>query len=266
MQKEEKRYVFYNFKELIMYDLTDKIVLVTGSSSGIGRATAIGFAKEWAKVIVHYNSNNVWAQETLELIQNSGWVWIILQADITNRSQIDSLFSKIKKQYGTIDVLINNAGWIGPYGDFTTVDFDAVDKVIQSNLLWPMYCSQHALKIFKKQNKKWVILFTSSVHDAKHGWEKEAIPYCVSKAWISTMTELLSRAAAPMVRVNAISPWPVLTEVWANDTQETIDYFSERCLIWRRVAVEEIAEGFIFLAKNEWMTWSVVYIDWWFKA
>lgn len=249
-----------------MYNLKDKIVLVTWSSSGIGRAAAVRFAQEWAKVIVHYNTNESWAKETVSQIKTIWWECFYVQANMGDRNAIDLMFSKILENYGTIDVLINNAWGIGPYGDFTEIDFDAVDKVIQSNLLWPMYCSQHALKILKKQNKKWVILFTSSVHDAKHWWEKEAIPYCASKAWISNLTEMLSRAWAPMVRVNTISPWPVLTEMWAQDTQETIDYFSERCLIWRWVTPEEIADWFVFLAKNEWMTWSVIYIDGWFKA
>ena len=89
-----------------------KIVLVTGASEGIGRAVAVKMAEEGNLIVINYRKNKEAAQETLKMVREAGGDGVIAQADVADPQQVESLFARVKKKFGTVDILINNAGII----------------------------------------------------------------------------------------------------------------------------------------------------------
>jgi len=250
-----------------MYRLKDKVVLITWASSWIWEATAIEFANQWCRVIVNYNKNKNWALKVQKHINDNWWEGVIIKANVWNYNEIDSMFDEIISKFWTIDILINNAWIIWPYDNFEKINFQEIENLFKVNLLWAMYCTQKTVQILKEQNKKWVVLINSSIHwNHERWWETMLIPYCISKAGLNNFAWMLAKDVWPNIRVNAVWPWPVATPIWDEDSQETKDYFKERTLIKRWIEPEEIADTFVFLAKNEAITWQIFYVDWWFKA
>ena len=216
-------------------------------------------------MIIHYNSNLTWAKETQEKVNKFWFENIIIKSDLSDPVQIDDMFQQIMQEFGTIDVLINNAWSLWPYEEFADMDFVEIEKLFRINLIAPMYCAQCAVKILQSQDKEGVILNTSSVHDREFGKWSPAIPYCVSKWGLKNFNNTLAKAVAPKIRVCWVAPWPVITPIWDNDTQETKDYFVNSTMIKRWITPEEIAETFVFLAQNESITWTMFYVDGWFR-
>lgn len=248
-------------------DLTNKIVLVTWASSGIWQAIAIAFAKKWAKIIIHFNNNKQWAENTKKYIEEFWWVASIYNADIGIMEEINILFENLKKDFGTIDILVNNAWTLWPYWEFASTSIKDITELLQTNLIGTLYCTQQAIHIFQSQNKHWVIINNTSVHaNWDKWWEDLALAYCISKAGLENFTKLLARQVSPYIRVNAIAPWVTLTPIRNEDTQETKDYMISKSLIKRWITPEEIANGCVFIAENEAMNWSTLEIDWWFRA
>ncbi|MBI4990989.1 SDR family NAD(P)-dependent oxidoreductase [Candidatus Gottesmanbacteria bacterium] len=120
-------------------DLKDKVVLITDSSSGIGKAASLAFAKEDAKIVVNYRENKAGAEETVAEIKKLGSEAIALQADVADPNQVKKLFSETFKIYGTLDILINNAGLAKPKPFLEITAKDLVDE-FQENFFLTVYC------------------------------------------------------------------------------------------------------------------------------
>ena len=148
-------------------DLKDKIVVVTGSSSGIGKTTAIRFAKEGAKVVVNYRVNKNGAEETLEEIKKYS-EGIVIQADVSNPLDIKRLFDETIKAFGTVHILINNAAIPNDKVPFLEASYDEVLELVNTDLIGPMMCSKEAIKYMQKQGFG-KIINTSSIRGAAHG-------------------------------------------------------------------------------------------------
>jgi len=238
--------------------LKDKVVIITGSSSGIGQHLAVRFSKEGAKVVVNYNVNRKGAEETLGEIKKIGKDAYVVQADVSNPKDIERLFDEVIKKFGVIDILINNAG-IGtdkvPYMDATLADFE---EMINTNLIGPMICSQYALKIMQKQGYG-KILFTSSIRGIEYGGR--APVYAATKAGINSFTKTLAKQFAPKILVNAVAPGCVKTRTYDSMSQELIQSLLDMQYLKRFITKDEIADAFIFLAKNDAMTGQVIYVD-----
>ena len=245
----------------------NEIILITWASSGIGQATAIKLAEKWyINIIIHYYKNLKWIKETESKLKN---IWIkpfIVQWNIWKYNEIDFFLKEILDKYWTINIVINNAWELWPYGNLDNIDIIECENLVKVNLFWPIYIAQKVVKILKKQKKKWHILFTSSIHwNPDKGWEEKCIPYCISKSWLNNLVWIWSRDLSPEIRINAIAPWPVITSIWDEDTEETKKSFTNRTLINRWILPEEIAESFLFLIKNEAITWEILYVNWWFR-
>ncbi len=239
------------------------IVLVTWASSGIWQATAIKLAEKWYKnIIIHYYKNGKWIKKTEDKLKDLWAKPFVVQWNIWKYSDIDDFMEKIVDKYWTIDIVINNAWELGPYNNLEEINMDEQEDLMRTNLFWPIYISQKVVNILKKQNKKWHILFTSSIHwNPDKWWEEKCIPYCISKAWINNLVWIWARNLSPDIRINAIAPWIVETPIWDEDTEEEKQYFIGRTLIKKWISPEKIAKGFLFLIKNEAITWEVLYIN-----
>jgi 3-oxoacyl-[acyl-carrier protein] reductase len=239
-------------------NLTGKVVLITGSSSGIGRATAVRFAEEGARLVVNYHVNRQGAEETRDAIIKKGSSAILVQADVSNPKDVERLFQIALDRCGKIDVLINNAAIGTDKVPFMEASFADMAEMIHTDLIGPMLCTQMAVRIMEKQGAG-KILNTSSIRGWEHGGR--AIVYSAAKAGINSFTRTLAKQVAPRIQVNAVAPGFVKTRSYDNMSREMIDFFIGQTCLKRWVTEEEIADAFVFLAKNDAMTGQVIYVD-----
>lgn len=239
-------------------NLKNKVVLITGSSSGIGKVTALRFAKEGARVVVNYNVNKKGGEETLEEIKKLGAVGLLIQADVTKPKDVKRLFKTVIEKFKTVDVLINNAAIGTDKVPFMEASCSDILEMINTDLISGMLCSQQAVKIMEKQgNGK--ILNTSSIRGAEHGGR--SIVYAAAKAGINSFTKTLAKQVAPKIHVNAVAPGFVKTRSYDKMSQEMIDFFINQTYLKRWITADEIADAFVFLAKNDGITGQVIYVD-----
>ena len=238
-------------------DLKNKIVVITGSSSGIGKTTAIRFAKEGAKVVVNYNVNKEGGEETLKEIQKYS-EGLLVQADVSKPKDIEKLFKTVTDKFKTVDLLINNAAISTDKVPYLEAKYEDILEMINTDLIGPMLCSQQAIKIMEKQGYG-KILNTSSIRGIEYGGR--AIVYAASKAGINSFTKTLAKQVAPKIQVNAVAPGFVKTRSYDKMSQEKIDSFINQTYLKRWITEEEIADAFVFLAKNDAMTGQVIYVD-----
>ena len=144
--------------------LIDKIALVTGSSTGIGQAIAIRFAKEGADVVINYNRTPEGAQEALKGVEAAGRKGLIVQADLTKTSDVKNLVNKAIEHFGRLDILVNNAGIEinAPFWEVTEEDYD---KVVDLNLKAVFFGTQAMVQHLMKTKRRGKIINISSVHE-----------------------------------------------------------------------------------------------------
>ncbi len=238
-------------------DIKNKVVVITGSSSGIGKATALRFAQEGAKVVVNYHVNKEGGEETVKEIKDAGHEALLVKADVSNPQEVEQLFKTAVDTFGTVDILINNTG-ISEEKPFLEMTFEDISKTINTDLVSAMLCSQAALKIMQERGAG-KILSTSSIRGAEHGGR--AVIYAAAKAGINSFTKTLAKQVAPNIQVNAVGPGFVKTRGYDKRSAEQIKEFLDGTLLKRWVTLDEIADTFIFLAKNDAMTGQVIYVD-----
>lgn len=250
--------------------LKDKVVVLTGAASGIGRSTAILFAKEGAIQIIS-DINEVSLKETYEMIKDGKENTIFMKVDVTKPAEVKDMIDTTIKKYGKIDILICNAGVVrvGPIEDFPDEDYDLL---IDVNLKGTYYTCKYAIPYFKNQKFGSIITLASV---AAHIGQVNHANYCSTKAGILGFTRALALDLAPYgVRVNSVSPGATDTPMLQSDVAKQardrgVDYevikkeFEEEGVIGRWAEPEEIAAGILFLATNEssYMTGADLRLD-----
>lgn len=239
--------------------LKEKVVLVTGSGGGIGKAIALGFGREGAKVVVSGRSEgNI--QDTKNEIIAMGAEAIAVKCDVSNLEEIDSLFSKIIGTYGTIDVLVNNVGIAGPTKPVMDIEVEEWDETITVNLRSAFYCIKLAAPYMIKQGGGKIINISSM--SGKKSLPNRS-PYCASKMGIIGLTRCVAEELGKYnINVNAVCPGPVAGErikrVFENMARTegiSIDEASQRffvpSFIKRAADPEDITHAVLFLADDE---------------
>lgn len=239
-------------------ELKDKIALITGSSSGIGKTTAIRFAKEGAKLVVNYRENKTGGEETIKEIQKWGVECLLVQADVSKPEDVERMFDEVVKKFGTVDILVNNAAIPNDQVPYLEASYNDIVSLVNTDLIAPMVVAQYAIKYMQKQGYG-KILNTSSIRGAEHGGR--SVVYAASKAGLNSFTKTLAKMIAPTIQVNAVAPGFVKTRNYDKMTQEQIQSFIDQTYLKRWVTEDEIADAFIFLAKNDAMTGQVIYVD-----
>lgn len=240
-------------------EIRDKVVIITGSSSGIGRATALLFAKEGAKVVVNSKTNVTGGKDVVDKIISLGGQAIYVQGDLSTEKDVTNLFQHTLERFGTVDILINNAGsTLGePFLDTTVENWQFA---FNNNLLLAVLCSREAAKIMLKKEHG-SIINTSSVRGIDHTGREGIMAYSAAKAAMINFTKTLAKQLAPKITVNAVAPGFVYTPNYDKMSQELKDAFIDATLIKRFVRVEEIAEVYLFLARSEIITGHVLVAD-----
>lgn len=239
--------------------IKDKVVLITGSSSGIGAATAKKFAGAGAKVVINCLTNLTGAEQVASECQTLGAQTLVIQADVANPQSVADMFKQITDKFGTLDILINNAG-LPDKKSFWEASVDDWIEIFKHNLFGTMLCSQQAALIMKsKQTGK--ILNTASIRGLGHGGRQGIMAYSAAKAAIINFTKTLAKELAPYIQVNAIAPGFVWTPNYEKVSLELREEFVGGSLLKRWINVDEIADGFIYLAQADAITGEVLTID-----
>lgn len=238
--------------------LNNKVAIVTGSAANLGKATALLFAKNGAKVVVTTKSNVDGGKAVAEAIKADGGEAIFVQANLANPKDVEQLFSTAIKEFATVDILVNNAGvTVGkPFMETTLEDWQSQ---YEDNVFSMVLCSQAAAKIMLEKGAG-VILNTTSIRGLEHGGRPTAMAYSTAKAATISFTKNLAKELAPHIRVNAVAPGFTITPNY--DTESPmVKGFIEGTLIKRWVQPEEIAEAFLFLATAEAVTGENLIVD-----
>ncbi len=229
--------------------LNEKVVLVTGGASGIGKAVVKMFANQGAQTLIA-DLDEIAAQQLALEITDSGGQATAIKTDITDKNDLEQLFKKVMKRCGSLDILINNAGG-GLPTDFFEIDSDEWDRIISINLTSTFRISQRAAEIFRKKGEG-VILNISSMAGRSTS-PTAGCHYTSSKAGVLGLTRHMAKELAPYnIRVNAICPGVINTERISKriDSQKTRDIINKSIPLGRVGKVDEVASCCLFLASD----------------
>ena len=232
-----------------------KSVLITGASHGIGQATAIAFAKDGFDVGINYAHDSEGAKYTAEKCAEYGAKTELYKADVTSYEQCTEMVEKFVSDFGTIDVLINNAGGLLsiPEGNFEDIPVEYWDSQIKLNLSSAAYCSKVAVKYMKAHKNNGAIINISSLHSRITFTKRKAYPYPAAKAGLNHFTsELGCEVAKYGIRVNCVIPGLIFTPATlARYDERRLKLFCDRIPAGRPGTVDEITPLILFLAKEE---------------
>ena len=245
-----------------MFDLKNKVAVVTGARRGMGRTHALTLAKAGAKVVVSDISLED-CQKVVDEIKKSGGEAMAIKCDISKKSEVDKMIADTVKKFGKIDILVNNAG-IAQFKPFLEITEEEWDKTIDVNLKGYFLCSQAAAKEMAKQ-KSGAIVNIASIAMGQVGMGFEGLAhYCASKGGIVAMAEALSLELAPMgIRINTIAPGAIETPMATQQGPEGLKETAKLIPMKRIGKPEEISNAVLFLASDasSYMTGSVVVVD-----
>ncbi len=265
-----------NLPEVVMPEtepikiLAGQKALVTGANSGIGEGIALELGKAGADIVVNYVTNPDQAEAVVEKIKMTGAKAIAVKADVSKEDEVGSMFEEMFKHFGTIDILINNAG-LQQDSQFDMMSIDKWDKVIGVNLTGQFLCAREAIKEFKRRGvKKEVscaagkIIHISSVHEVIP-WAGH-VNYASSKGGIMMLMKSIAQEVAPYrIRVNSICPGAIRTPInkQAWDTPEAYNKLMELIPYGRIGEVDDIGRAAVWLASDhaDYITGTSIFID-----
>jgi 3-oxoacyl-[acyl-carrier protein] reductase len=231
-------------------DLTGKVALITGASSGIGAATATIFADLGAKVAIGYHNNQRGAEQVRDSIANAGGQAIAIQADVRQAAGIRALVRGATDRFGPIDILVNNAGSLVERLKVLEITEEKWDNIMNLNLRSAMLCSQAVAPSMMERRRGAIVNVVSIA--GRNGGGPGAGAYAASKGGLITFTKSLAKEMAPFgVRVNAISPGVIDTPFHeAFSTPEMIKNFVAGIPMGRTGKSVECATVIAFLASE----------------
>ncbi|MDO5580486.1 MAG: SDR family oxidoreductase [Planctomycetia bacterium] len=227
----------------------NKIVVITGSSRNTGLGIAEAFLKEGAKVFIN-GSTMESTQKGLDALFAKGYRnQFDFHCDISNPEEVEFMFKKLKKDFGGIDVLVNN-GVIQCCGySFEDLPLEEFDKTIRTNLYGTFLCSQQAVRIMIEQKSGVIVNFSSNVSTrAIH----KRTAYCASKGGVDALTRSMAIDLAPYgIRVNAVAPGYIYTDRWESLSEETAIRRRNNVPLGKEAHANDIADVVMFLASEE---------------
>jgi len=231
-------------------DLTGKVALITGASSGIGAATALVFADLGAKVAIGYHGNQKGAEAVRDAIEKSGGAAIAIRADVRKGAEIRTMVDTVTKNFGPVDILVNNAGSLVERQRILEVTEERWNDIMALNLTSAVLCSQ-AVAAPMIERKSGAIINIVSIA-GRNGGGPGAGAYATAKGALITFTKSLAKELAPYgVRVNGVSPGVIATpfhEVFS--TPEMIKNFVAGIPMGRTGTSPECATVIAFLASD----------------
>jgi 3-oxoacyl-[acyl-carrier protein] reductase len=244
------------------FSLAGKRALVTGASRGIGRATAEALAAAGADVVVHYNRSSDAAENVVQLIRKSGGRAEIVQADLGSAADINRMFETIRGRWNALDILVNNAGDMWGRSPLADMDDAAIDHVLRVNLTGTMLVTRAAIPLLKSGNQPAIVNLSSVA--AHNGGAGGVTVYAAAKGGIHTLTRGLAKELGPTIRVNAIAPGFIMTDIHQRfSTPERLDAATKATPLARVGSAEECASVIVFLCApaSAFITGEVIEVN-----
>ena len=226
--------------------LTGKVALITGGDSGIGRAVAVGFAKEGADVVIAYLDEHEDARETMRLIQAEGQRTMAISGDIGDSAFCDDLVDQTVQAMGQLDILVNNAAEQHLQPDFEKIPDQQIERTVRTHILGQCYVTRAALAHLQPGS---AIINSTSVTAYKGA--PAQIDYAATKGAIVSFTRSLSMALTERgIRVNAVAPGPIWTPlIPASYPADKVAQHGDGVPMQRAGQPDEVAPSYIFLAS-----------------
>jgi L-rhamnose 1-dehydrogenase len=242
--------------------LKGKIAIVTGATRGIGRAIAVRFGQEGARVAIVGRQKDK-GDETVRLIEAAGSQALFVPADVSDSAQVLTMVDAVLQRWGCIDILVNNAA-ICPFMDFLEMSEDLWEQVLDVNLKGYFLCSQAVARVMVEQGIKGRIIAVSSI-SAHFGGSRQA-HYCASKAGINLLVKSMAISLGPHgITCNAVLPGTVETDInrEALSDPEVRDYWLKRGPIGGLGQPQDIAGPVLFFASDDsaWCTGAMLVVD-----
>jgi len=242
--------------------LQDKVAIVTGATRGIGRAIAVRFGQEGARVAVVGRDEDK-GHETVRLIEAAGSQAIFVPTDVSDSAQVQAMVDRVVQQWGRVDILVNNAA-ICPFHDFLTMPEALWDQVLAVNLKGYFLCSQAVARVMIRQGIRGRIIAVSSI-SAEFGGSQQA-HYCASKAGINLLIKSMAISLGPYgITCNAVLPGTVETDINRHVLADPAvrEYWSRRAPLGRVGQPEDIAGPVLFFASDDaaWCTGAMLVVD-----
>ncbi|CUU47275.1 SDR family oxidoreductase [Clostridium beijerinckii] len=242
--------------------LKDKIAVITGGDSGIGKAVAIAYANQGADIVIAYYNENKDAEETKKIIDNIGRKCTLIKGDISDPKFCNNVLEKTIEEYGKIDILVNNAAVQYESTDFKQISDEQFDKTFKTNVYGTFYMTRAALNHLKAGG---CIINTASITAYKGN--ETLIDYSMTKGAIVTLTRSLSTALAKgktNIRVNAVAPGPIWTPlIPASFDEKKVEKFGSDTPLGRAGQPVECAGAYVFLASQcaSYITGQVIHVN-----
>lgn len=240
--------------------LTGKTAIVTGGSRGIGRAVSGALAKAGANVAIIYAGNTAAAEETKKLVERCGAKAELFQCDVADEASVASMVKNVKKDFGSIDILINNAG-ITRDGLLMIMKEEDWNAVLQTNLTGVYHCTKAVSRIMMKQKAGAIVNLTSVVGETGNAGQAN---YAAAKAGVIGFTKAVAKELASRhIRCNAVAPGYVETDMTAFLTEEGKDAMLKTIPLGRPASADDVAQAVLFLASDEasYITGQVLNVD-----
>lgn len=242
--------------------LKGKVAIVTGAARGIGRAIAVRFAKEGARVAV-VDVRKDEGKRTVQIIEEAGGEATFVPTDVVRAGQVQAMVEAVLERWGTIDILVNDAG-ICPFEKFLDMPETVWDEVLNVNLKGYFLCSQAVARVMVERKIQGRIIAISSI-SAEFGGSTQA-HYCASKAGINLLVKSMAISLGPHgITCNAVLPGTVETDLNRHvlTDPETCAYWSTRTPLGRIGTPEDIVGPVLFFAGDDsnWCTGSMLVVD-----
>jgi NAD(P)-dependent dehydrogenase (short-subunit alcohol dehydrogenase family) len=242
------------------FDLTGRTALVTGGSRGLGRAMAQGLAEAGADVIVASRKLHECEKAAAEIAEATGRRTLAIECHVGRWQALDELVARVYREFGRVDVLVNNAGMSPVYDRPTDVSEELWDKVVGVNLKGPFRLTALIAERMHAGDGGSIINVSSSGSRYPRG---DIIPYAAAKAGLNAMTEGFAYAYGPKVRVNVVMPGPFLTDISRAWDMAAVKKKAEAWAMHRAGEPEEIVGAVVYLASDasSFTTAAVLQVD-----
>jgi pteridine reductase len=240
---------------IMQVDLRGKVALVTGSAHRVGKAIALGLAREGAAQVIHFGGSAEKAAATVAEVRALGVDAIRCQADLSAPDQIAGLFAAIESHFGRLDILVNSAS-VFQRADLATLSLADWNATLAINLTAPFLCTQHAVALMRRHGGGAIV----NISDNSGLRAAPNYPHhSVSKAGLVTLTQVSALALAPDIRVNAVVPGLVMQPPDYSDAQWA--KLATKSPLQRAGNAEDVARAVVYLAREDYITGTVITVD-----
>lgn len=248
--------------------LEGRVAIVTGASRGIGRATAMAFAREGAKVVVNFHRERSKAEEVVEEIEKLGGATLAVQADVGDRGAVERMVEEALREFGAVDVLVNNAGVAMGGGSLLEFNEEEYDPLWRVNVKGVLHCTR-AIAPHMMEKRYGKVVNIASVAGLGTALLPGNMLYASTKAAVIILTKRLALELGQHgINVNAVAPGLIRTDMGLGsrppaEQARRIQYFTEKSMLRRIGEPEDVANVALFLASDEasFITGQVITVD-----